>query len=410
MLDDVLGRSTALDELESKSLAERAKKSALTTHSRNDDTNRLANTIRSYRTSVQRAVEDKSFSDEVERHYQSIKLQKIRTYRNEIAKGSWFRRWAKKAEDEIRVLQTVESELEEESRRERAKIIRESERAAGCLAPNGLNLRGKSLKGPFLGYGPLPCSIAIGKATESRHMEINSWEKSGRKYDSTTSGLTSVDPSMKMGTSIIRRAASNVTLYKLDLKTIFDSVSSPDGGLLNLRGLVAIFSKLGIHLGSDELAPLARCFDFSDDGKLSYDKFVWGFFDRRSLVRQWSRSFSKLSKDEALVKFQLADSLGDGRLTLKGLDRMLNVLGVKLSEEMLLSLYQQFKTKDARYIDVKAFLTFLETEQQGLGDAPAQFVAIYQESQLTRLLRDRSTLQRKASLLQSNLPSQAVPL
>ena len=410
IIDNVLGRSAALDELESKSRAESSRKSALTMHSWNDDTHRLANSILSYRTSVQRVIEGNSFSDGVERHNQSMKIQKIRAYRNEIAKGSWFRRWAKKAEDEIRVLQTVEIELEEEGRREKAKVIRESDRVAGCLAPNGLNMRGKSQRGPFLGYGPLPSSLTRGKDPSSHLKDTHSWDKSGRKSTSGTSGLFSSDPSSKSSLNLMRRAAANITLYKLDLKTIFDSVSNSNDGLIDLEGLIAVFAKLGIQLDPEELTSLCKCFNFRDDGRLSYGEFGWGLFDKRNLVRRWSRSFSRLSKEESLMKFQLIDSFGDGRLSLKGLDRMLATFGMTLSRGMLSCLYEHFETKDARYMDIKAFLLFLESEQQNLGEVSARYVAVYQESQLSRLLRDRNILQRKASLLQSNSPSRPMAL
>ena len=409
-VDNILGRSAALDELASKSRAESIKKSTPSSFSWDDDIHRLANSIRTHRTSVQRALQERSLSDEVERHNQSIKIQKIRTYRNKIARGSWVRKWARKAEDEIRALQTVEIELEEESRRDKAKVIRESERVAASLAPNGLNLRGKSQRGPFLGYGPLPGSLSRGKGPNGKPIDTGSWDKSGRKFETTTSSQIFVDPSIKSGSMIIRSAAANVSLYKLDLKAIFYSVCKSEEGLINLRGLVAIFAKIGIQLGPDELAPVAKCFGFRDDGMLSYEDFCWEFFDRRSFVRQWSRTFSRLSEEEAMMKLQLTDSLGDGRLNPKGLARLLNIFGLKLSEEMLMLVFQRFATKDAKYMDLKTFLLYIETELQSMGETQAQYVAMYQEAQLSRLLRERSTLQRKASMMQSNSPSRTATL
>ena len=155
IMDNFLGRSVALDEL---TIGRSPLKSSSECVSWDGDTCRLANTIRSYRTSIQQTLNERSRIEELERQGQLLKIQKLRAYRDKVANSSTSRKWIQKAENEIRMLQTVDREVEEDLRRERAKALRESERIVACLAPNGLNLRGKSQRGAFIGLGPVPCA------------------------------------------------------------------------------------------------------------------------------------------------------------------------------------------------------------------------------------------------------------
>lgn len=65
-----------------------------------------------------------------------------------------------------------------------------------------------------------------------------------------------------------------------------------------------------------------RHFDPNDSGSVHFGEFVWAFFNRRKMVRQWKRNTEKMTEAQIKEKFHMADTNGNGRLSPKEFKRV----------------------------------------------------------------------------------------
>lgn len=111
-----------------------------------------------------------------------------------------------------------------------------------------------------------------------------------------------------------------------------------------------------------------RHFDPDGSGSVHYGEFVWAFFNRRGLVRQWKRQTQGMTYKHILQKFHKADINGDGNLDPKEFARILQrEFNMKLSPEHLEILIDRFDIDGDGDISLKEFLAFIESEQKSFG-------------------------------------------
>ena len=116
---------------------------------------------------------------------------------------------------------------------------------------------------------------------------------------------------------------------------------------------------------------LYRHFDPNDSGTVHYGEFVWAFFNRRNLVRQWKRKTENMTEAQIKSKFHLADINGDGRLNPKEFQKLLKSFGMEMNPADVEILISRFDLDDDGDIDLHEFRAFIESEQRNLMDTTA---------------------------------------
>lgn len=113
-----------------------------------------------------------------------------------------------------------------------------------------------------------------------------------------------------------------------------------------------------------------RHFDPDGSGSVHYGEFVWAFFNRRGLVRQWQRKTKGLTFAQIKERFHRSDINGDGNLDVKEFQRVLKAFGMTLPKEQLEILIDRFDLDGDGEINMQEFLSFIESEQNNFGGSP----------------------------------------
>lgn len=112
-----------------------------------------------------------------------------------------------------------------------------------------------------------------------------------------------------------------------------------------------------------------RHFDPNDSGSVHFGEFVWAFFNRRNLVRQWKRKTDGMTETDIKNKFHLADINGDGRLNPREFKKLLKAFGMEMSAADVEILIDRFDLDGDGDIDLPEFRAFIESEQKNLFEA-----------------------------------------
>lgn len=112
-----------------------------------------------------------------------------------------------------------------------------------------------------------------------------------------------------------------------------------------------------------------RHFDPNDSGTVHFGEFVWAFFNRRGLVRQWKRKTEGMTEATIKTKFHLADVNGDGRLNPKEFKKLLRSFGMEMAAADIEILIDRFDLDNDGDIDLHEFRAFIESEQKNLFEA-----------------------------------------
>ena len=109
-----------------------------------------------------------------------------------------------------------------------------------------------------------------------------------------------------------------------------------------------------------------RHFDPNNSGSVHYGEFIWAFFNRRGLVRQWKHKTKGITEAEIKMKFHMADINGDGRLNHKEFKKLLHSFGIDINDQDIDILINRFDLDHDGDIDLNEFRLFIESEQQNL--------------------------------------------
>lgn len=380
--DSVLGRSQSLDTLQMKTVAGRPFAAAVFSKEGWDsDTHRLVNHISTSRRDIQRSLEEKSWVSERERQIQRQKIGGIRRARDGSSTARKAGNWAKSASNEVERLQQIEAGLREEMLRTRCRSARETERSVAFVAPNGMNLRGRSKPGAFIGSGPVLTRPAPPASPSPRY----SWDAAGRRSARDPSPATDEPSGMSdSARTIVNRAIVNCSLYKLSLKEVFLSADTAENGFLSPLELARAFISMGVHLTVDEMARIFTHFDPSGSETIRYDAFMLAFFNPKSFALKWSRCLSKLSSQDIMVKLILADSKGTGRLDVGMVRQLFNYFHLSMDDDIL-PCFVRSLGGGIDVVEMMELLAFIEKEQILMGDAPGGYMQLYKQASQNRL-------------------------
>jgi hypothetical protein len=157
------------------------------------------------------------------------------------------------------------------------------------------------------------------------------------------------------------------------------------------------------HTFIHSLTQLFRHFDPNDSGSVHFGEFVWAFFNRRGLVRQWKRKTDGLTHSQVIGIFHAADTNGNGRLSPKEFKKLLaKQFKLDLSDSEIEILTGRFDVDGDGDIDIDEFLIFIESEQKDF-DATATSVANGQlQSSLLAVPKARTCCRSPSPALQTH--------
>lgn len=161
---------------------------------------------------------------------------------------------------------------------------------------------------------------------------------------------------------VIRRTAANASAYKLDLKKVFRDFDVSGDGFLSIQEMAGAFLHMGVKVDSDTLAALFRHFDPNNSGSVHFGEFQWGFFNRRTMARQWKRRTEGLSDDQLRSMFHGFDKNGDGRLNRKEFKKLLIHFGVIMSDDDQDVLTRRFDEDSDGDVNMHEFFNFIQDE------------------------------------------------
>lgn len=254
MTRKLLGKSATLSMIQKTRIKGRegAARQTLTTAKWSSDHYRLISDITNARKQVEQAMDERRKIIEVAKARQVQSADRFRKIRDVLAEEKGANDFIATATQELLALQQMEADIRDDIKRQRNRAQRTSQRVAWTMAPPGFNnRRGKSLRGPVLGSGPLPpkATGALKNPLIERTIRKYYWDSAGRRHirdgsENDGNGDSLVGVAMEA----IRRAASNISAFKLDLKQIFDQFDTSGDGYLSPHEMAQAFLSMGVQL------------------------------------------------------------------------------------------------------------------------------------------------------------------
>jgi Ca2+-binding EF-hand superfamily protein len=149
--------------------------------------------------------------------------------------------------------------------------------------------------------------------------------------------------------------------------------------VLSLAEFGHAVAALGANLTVDELVAVFRHFDPNGSGTVNYGEFLWAFFNRRRLIKQWKGAqqqqqqqhggSSERSAAQLRAIFHAHDSSGDGRLNARELRSALAAVGVQLQPWEVQGLLERFDIDHDDCIDYSEFIAYMEAQTRSRDSA-----------------------------------------
>ena len=360
----MLGKSEALSQLPKSKVSGRKTASKVLAFDKiKPEHLELGAYIERARKDVEEAMEERRMAIEVCKERQKQTAERYVKIRDKVKEDSSGRGWFGIAASEISTLQKVYDDIKEDTKKQKNRALRESQQIFWTIAPQGfINLRGKWVRGPKIGAGPLPVN-ATSKLRDPR-LELTLrkyyWDSEGRRHSRDE---VRWDAEMSVTDRVmdcIRRAATNASSHKLDLKSVFEGIDTSGDGFIGKAELAQAFEMLGVAVDKATGQALWDHFDPNKSGSINYGEFVWAFFNRRAFVRQYKKSVSGLTETQVASKFHHFDSNGNGTLTPKELGKLIASLGIVMSDMEQQVLISKFDVDGDGEIDIKELRAFIE--------------------------------------------------
>jgi calcium-binding protein CML len=233
------------------------------------------------------------------------------------------------------------------------------------IAPPGYtNRRGSWQRGAVIGPGPLPPDVTMPQTDPLLDVTMKKyyWDSEGRRHMRTLADIereesskSNVDRAME----VIRRAAANATTYKLDLKKIFEYFDTSGDGHIVKSELIQAFDAMGVKLDDETAAAIYDHFDPNHSGSIRLGEFIYAFFNRRKMVRQYKRSVKGLTEQQIKAKFHACDTNGNGKLDSREFQKLLKKLSIEMGEFEQNLMMEKFDSDGDGYLDIDEFREYL---------------------------------------------------
>jgi len=373
---ELLGKSHALSSLKAhKTKGREGSKLSVVTPQLSGEHYRLGCEIERARKDVTEAMDRRRRMIEIAKTRQKHSADHYREIRAKSKADTTG--WVRSANEELIALHKIQGDIEDDVRKQKNLVARAQQRVMRTMAPPGNASRaGKSQPGVLIGPGPLPPEALYTQENPilERAAKNHYWDCHGRRHgrpntaefdDSDTSEI------IHHALEALRKAGKTLSAHKLDLKAVFDEFDASGDGFLSVEEMASALLSLDVRLNTASLMALFRHFDPNGSGSVHYGEFLWGFFNRRELARQWRRSTSRMQLKEIRFKFNEADKSGDGRLSKREFKKFLKSFAIEATEHELEVMMFRFDVDGDGELDLNEFQAFLENELTVLQNADA---------------------------------------
>lgn len=263
MTRKMLGKSATLEMLKQKSLKGRAEaRAVLDTAGFSNEQHRLIQGIEVARKKIESAMDERRRLIEVAKTRQQQRSEKLRAIRHNLQESKDKNALIGTAMYELQSLQRIEAEIQDDIRSQKNRAQRAAQRVAWTMAPPGFqNRRGQSQRGPKIGPGPLPPNATsslkdprVEKATQQHYWDEHGHRHSRGDFAGPGTPSTVIEKAMEA----IRRAASNISLFKLDLKALFDEFDTSGDGFLSEMEMAEAFRAMGVQIDQESMEALFK--------------------------------------------------------------------------------------------------------------------------------------------------------
>eukprot|EP01032_Pedospumella_encystans_P022776 gene22776-25801_t len=368
MTRKLLGKSATMEMLKKSRVKGRdGAKQSVACSTWNSEQLALVTSVEKARKNIEAAMDERRRMIEVAKVRQLQASEKFRKIRQGLEGNVEGAKFITVATQELMTLQKMEEDIWEDIKRQRNRAQRTAQKVSWTMAPSGfLNRRGKSQRGPVLGHGPLHPNATSSLKDPRVEATVRKyyWDSAGRRH--LRDGVDDEDQTslVEKALEAIRRAAANITAFKLDLKAVFEEFDTSGDGFLSPPEMAQAFLSMGVQLDVEAMTAIFKHFDPNDSGSVHFGEFVWAFFNRRGLVRQWKRKTDGLTESDIKNKFHRADINGDGRLNPKEFKKLLKAFGMEMSPADIDILIERFDLDGDGDIDLPEFRAFIESEQK----------------------------------------------
>lgn len=281
MTRKLLGKSATLEMLKNNKKKVKGREGAAATVSAsrqsvspatwNSDSLELVTSVQKARKNIEAAMDERRRMIEIAKIRQVQAAERFRKIRNELEGNVAGKQFVTTATHELLSLQKMEADILEDIKRQKNRAHRTAQKVSWTMAPCAFaNRRGKSQRGPMLGQGPLHPNATSGlKDPRVEHtMRVYYWDSAGRRHVRDGVDDTGNESLIEKAMEAIRRAAANITAFKLDLKQVRSCVYTCN------KTRFLPYTSLALALALNQVF---EEFDTSGDGFLSPPEMAQAF-------------------------------------------------------------------------------------------------------------------------------------
>ena len=252
MTRQLLGKSATLEAMKTKSVKGReGAKKVLSTNSWSNDHWRICQEIERTRKDIEERMDERRRVIEVARIRQTQFADKFRRIKDTINEAQGGNVFISNAQQELMALKKIEADIEDDIRKQKNRVHRGTQRLAWTMAPSAYaNRRGKSMRGPVIGPGPLHPNATSRLKDPKLEVTMQKfyWDSAGRRHVRPVNEDSDTQTLIDMAMNAIRKAAANISAYKLDLKAVFQQFDTSGDGFLCPQEMAQAFLSMGVKL------------------------------------------------------------------------------------------------------------------------------------------------------------------
>lgn len=223
--------------------------------------NRLVSDVEKARKNVESAMDERRKMIEVAKARQLQTAERYRKIREELKDTAGIGKLNTIATHELLSLQKIESDIQEDIKKQRSRAQRTSQKVRWTMAPPGFhNRRGKSQRGPLLGPGPLHPNATSSLKDPRIEQTVRKyyWDSAGRRHIRDGIDDTGGESLVEKAMDAIRRAAANISAFKLDLKAVFERFDTSGDGFLSPPEMAEAFLSMGVPLDVESMKAIFK--------------------------------------------------------------------------------------------------------------------------------------------------------
>lgn len=256
MTKKLLGKSRTLETLRTSRVQGRdGARQVMKTHTWTSEHWRVCTDIERARKDIEKKMDERRRIMEVAKARQEQAAERHKKIKEAIHESQGGNKFLSEANQELLTLKKIEEDIEDDIRRQRNRVMRGQQQIQWTLAPAGFaNRRGKSVKGPKIGPGPLPPKATGSLKNPLIEMTMRKyyWDSCGRRHaldlDEEAKHRMEEESLVSQAMEAIRRAAANVSSFKLNLKQVFEEFDTSGDGFLSPMEMAQAFLRMGVKL------------------------------------------------------------------------------------------------------------------------------------------------------------------